>query len=271
VDSAFESRLAVTRDGRMNPDRRSQRLRDAFQAVFSLDALADGAATLAANFGAGSSDLTAGGSLEYANLRRFAALGSYPVIVGWDVGSIRYYRDKPKNPLAMQDVRAILELCKSRGIRVILLINPMHADKLEILDLLGYWDAFEDWKRELVALASQYSGNSNRGRFPLWDFSGYDSYSTESVPEERGRVLRWFWDPIHCNRALGDVMLRRIFGAGDSRFGTLLTVDNIELHLAGVREAQRAYRQRHEADARRVRKLFEFATGAPVVEMARVQ
>jgi hypothetical protein len=258
VEPEFELHLAVTRAGSPNGGQRWQHIRDLFQATLSLDALTDSAATLAANFNGESSDVVAGN--WNTDLSDIALLGPYPVIVEEDLGLIRIPWEKERIPLVMADVRAILDLCESHGTSVILFINPSYADDLEILDLRGYWQAFEDWKRELVTLTSKYVSVDGRSRIRLWDFTGYDPYSTESMPLNR-HLLHWFIDDAHYTRALGDVIVRRFFGPGDPRFGVLLSAENVDQHLAEIREQQRQYRQHRPADARRVRDLYDFVVG----------
>jgi hypothetical protein len=267
---AVESRLAVKRDGTVNASRNWQYNRDLFQATLSLDALTDSAATLVANFSGSSPDLTAGDWRDSPFQRAADAMGSYPLVRMRDLLMINRYRGKQRSQLVMADVRAILDLCESHGTRVILFINPAHADHLEILDLLGHWSAFEDWKRELVALTAKYPSTDGRSRIPLWDFSGYDSYSTETVSMDR-HVMHWFWDSTHYTRALGDAIVRRILGTGDPHFGVLLSPESLEPHLIAIREQQRLYREQHPADVRRVHDLYDSVVGIQSRAVARVQ
>lgn len=271
VTPDFESRLAVTSDGSTNAAQSWQHIRDLFQATLSLDALTDSVATLGANLNGESSDLVAGGNLDYVILRRLtAAAGSYPDVAMEDLLTIRRFGGKQINQPVMADVRAILDLCESHGARVILFINPVHAEQFEILHLLGYWQAYEGWKRELVALTAKYPSADGRSRIPLWDFSGYDPYSTETVPMDR-HVMHWFWNHAHYTRSLGNAIVRRIFGAGDAHFGVQLSPESLEPHLTAIREQQRLYREHHPADVRRVRDLYDSVTGIPSPAVARVQ
>jgi hypothetical protein len=270
VTPEFESRLAVRRDGSINVGQRWQHLHDLFQGTISLDALTDSVATLAANLNGESSDLAAGNWDSVSHRRLTAAMGSFPLVVGQELFNIRRFSGKQINPLVMADVRAILDLCESHGTRVILFINPTHAEGLEILDLLGYWPMFEGWKRELVTLAARYPAADGHSRITLWDFSGYDSYSTEAVPMDR-HAMHLFWDCIHYTRTLGDAIVTRMFGAGDGQFGVLLTPETLESRLTAIREQQRLYRERHPAAVRRVQNLYDSATGTPSRAPTRIQ
>lgn len=105
--------------------------------------------------------------------------GSYTLVTSHNLLMFDRYRGRQRDPLVMADLQALLNFCGSHRTRVTLLINPPHADQLESLDLLGHWPAFESWKRDLVALTARHSGQAGDSWVSLWDFSGYDSYSTE--------------------------------------------------------------------------------------------
>ena len=49
--------------------------------------------------------------------------------------------------------------------RVVLFVQPAHADRLEMLDKLGYWDAFERWKRAITLRVARARGENVS---PVW-------------------------------------------------------------------------------------------------------
>ena len=63
----------------------------------------------------------------------------------------------------------------------------------------------------------------------LFDFSGYNEFTTERVPPpaDRHSAMRWYWDAGHYKVALGDEMLGVIFGDA-APFGVALTSSNVE-------------------------------------------
>jgi hypothetical protein len=265
-----ESRLAVTRDGAANSNRAWQRAQDIIEATLSLKALTDSMDTLAANFSGRSSDMVAG-NWDWEFFRRITAgVGSLPLLAHVDLYDSSWYQGKRRDPLVMKDLQAIIDLCASRRIRLILFISPSHADELEIMDLAGSWQEFESWKREVLQMTTQRPANDPYKRVPLWDFSGYDAYSTESAPVD-GETLHWFWEPAHYTRALGDVIVRRILGAGGGDWGELLSPENIGAHLATIRRQQRLYRDQHAADARRVRDFYDSVADMRKRALAKIQ
>lgn len=258
MDPEAESRLVMTRDGSVNANRSWQHMLDLFQATVSLDALSESAATFLGNVNGELPDFVSGNIPETLPKMFGAPMGAYPTAAR-DLFHLRDYfgyRNEEVDESIMAEERTILDLCESRGISVILIINPVHADMLEILDRLGYWHAFEGWKRELVALTARYPDAEGRSRIPLWDFSGYDSYSTEAMPPD-GHAMHWFWNTDHYTHALGDVIIKRILGTGRADFGVLLTPETLEPHLSDIREKQRLYREYRPADVRRVRELYD--------------
>jgi hypothetical protein len=112
-----------------------------------------------------------------------------------------------------------------------------------MFDKAGLWGRFEAWKRDLVKLVygSSYPG---KVAVKLWDFSGYDRYSTELAPEkgDRHTVVDWFWEPGHFKRALGNLMLRRVLDDEPSEFGAELTPATIDERLQNIRRERGNYR-----------------------------
>ena len=263
----FESYLSVDRDGRPDPSRRWYHLRDLAEASFSLEALGDSIATVRASRRREALDVTPAGNMSEAGFRQETAeLGPAPLFEQRNLHNMRTYRGRTfarsspgeADAPALVALRAIVDLCRARGIQLELFAQPMHADLLETLDLLGAWASYESWKRELVEIGRGQARGDGPG-VRVWDFGGYDQFSTEPLPEiSDGRTpLRWFWEPSHYSKALGDIILTRIFGGADRGYGVVLTPDTIEARLADVRERRRTYRERHPEDARRLRSLYE--------------
>jgi hypothetical protein len=260
-DQEFESRLAVRRDGSQNHNER-QYLRDLLRNEFGLDSLTDSLTTLAANFQGKSSDLRMGNWYWSDLSDRLAGWGTYAQVAMSDVLEAPQYYGRRADPATMEDVTALLDLCKSHGTRVVIFISPAHSDQLEILHLAGQWPAFEQWIRDLVTLVAKYPDAVGVSAVSLWDFTAYDSYTTESVSRD-GHALRWFMEPNHYSRQLGNVIIKRISGDNDVHFGVLLTSGNVGSHIEEIRRQRSEYHEQHQADARRVRDLYRLALGIP--------
>ena len=253
LESETELRLNIASDGTPNRNRPWRRVHDIAEATLSLDALTDSADTLIANILGRPSDLVAGNLVSTEPLR---FVNSLPLVATTDLADSKRYRSRPIDPLVMQDLLGIISLCEEHGTKLILFISPSRADELEILDLAGLWREFEDWKRNLVQLTATYGRAAAGQEIPLWDFSGYDMYSAEPLPDE-GVFLRWFEDSWHYRYVLGDLIIRRVLGVDRGSWGVQLTPQNIEAHLEDIRQQQRLYRSHQPEDARRVRDFYE--------------
>ena len=263
---AFESYLAVDRDGRPNPGRRWQHLRDLAEGTLSLEAIGDSITTVTSTLRGESLDLKPSGNLSEAGFRRETAeLGPAPLFAQRNLYNIRTYRGRTfpqdraghANAPALADLQALVDLCRSQGIRLELFIQPMHADLLETLDLLGIWPAYEMWKRQMLTVSQSASPAAGRPVARLWDFSGYDEFSTENLPPDRRAHLRWFWEPSHYSTALGHRILTRIFDGPDTGYGVVLTATTIEAHLSDIREHRKRYRENHPEAIRRIQSIYE--------------
>jgi hypothetical protein len=159
-----------------------------------------------------------------------------------------------------QDIGPNLELfeqfarfCLKRGIALTVFIPPAHVTLLEQFDESGYWPAWEDGKRRLLKLTVRLnSAYPDAPPIVLWDFTAVGPYVTEPVPpaDDTTTRLRWFWDPGHFRKELGDVMLQRALSPQPppDGLGTQLRQDTIEAHLRSLRRSFDRYLQDHPRD-----------------------
>jgi hypothetical protein len=127
----------------------------------------------------------------------------------------------------------MLDIAAAHGVRAVLYITPRHADFLSLIDISGKWDLMEDWKREMTRLAARYD-------VELWDFHGFDRFSTPSPPARLGELLEGYWEPGHYRSALGNRIVDTMFGdlcrKGDTALAShRLRPDGIEHHLETLR------------------------------------
>jgi hypothetical protein len=265
-----ELRLGLAPGGDQVHQMWQQRAKDYFDAAFSIDAAEDSILTLAANRAQKSMDLSPDGNLSDAGfLGDIAADGEYTIFQQKNEQMWKEYGTEPVpyyksagNP-RISDLREILDLCSSRHIQIIVLIQPSHVDRLEGLYLLGLWDQYESWERDLATLVDHYR---DRGASPiLWDFTGFNSYTEEALPKpgDRHAALRWFWEPVHYRKQLGDLMLQRMFGHATTDFGEILTPRSIDAHLDSIRKARAQYRKSNPDELIRLRQEYEWALDKP--------
>jgi len=263
-----DERMAVTDGRRPNVSLTVRHVEDAFLTTLTLTAFEDSILTVLRQHGRYSTDITPAGKWTEAAFREEAASdGYYELFMQKNVDyakrnarAAQFLRDRAGGTPGTDIVRQMLDYCSARGIRPILVIPPYHADLLEMFDKAGLWGRFEAWKRDLVKLVYA-SSDSRDPAVRLWDFSGFDRYSTEPVPEkgDRRTAVDWFWEPGHFKRALGDLLLRRVLGDGESSFGAELTPETIDADLQKIRRAHDNYRVNHVTQIARVDQVYQQA------------
>jgi hypothetical protein len=163
----------------------------------------------------------------------------------------------PENASSFFDyIRAIVAFCRAEDIDLRIFITPAHAHQMEISAAMGEWPKIEQGKRELVELlAEDAAQHPDRWQFPLWDFSGYSSVTTEAVPPPASAAeMKYYWDSSHFKEVVGDFVLDRLFGINQggrpvpADFGVLLTPSTMDQALADIRVGHDRYQRDHEAD-----------------------
>lgn len=148
------------------------------------------------------------------------------------------YLQSAAYPDRMRDL--MIEL-RRNGVDVRPFISPMHAVLLEAMSTNGTDSKFATWKTAMARIVAE--ANAATPDLPpmqLWDFSGYNSITTEPVPAEDADMYG-FRDPSHYRQHIGVMMLDKLLGlpsSGDTPptdFGTVLTPDNV----AAVLEQQK--------------------------------
>jgi hypothetical protein len=153
--------------------------------------------------------------------------------------------------------RTILRVAHHRRIDLHLFISPSHARMWEALEASGGWPLWEEWKTQLVQINQEEAQKAGAMPFALWDFSGYNSLTTEPMPskEDVETEMRWYWESSHYKKELGDLVLDRIF---DYRhpdryvpddFGVRLLPENLKAHLKRIRSDREIWLSRHPDDA----------------------
>jgi len=125
-------------------------------------------------------------------------------------------------------------------------IPPSHARQAEVIRFLGLEPLFRQWLRELACEVA--STDSGRTSVRLWDFSGYNSVTTEAIPPFSSKDrMQWYQDSVHFSRRTGRTIVDTVLGfspselAKDQTFGVQLTSANIDEHFERRRIARERY------------------------------
>jgi hypothetical protein len=265
-DAEMEARLAVTPSGEANFNIFTALLPDLAASLLSADALLDSLRTVRYQ---GWQDMTLTERGQWLKLSdRYDHAKGFRV---YTANTLQRYAGYARLPFdvdqAMQPFRAILELAHRQGIDLRLAILPSHAWHWESLRVAGLQPRFEEIKSAWVWTNQVVAEKWGRSPFPLWDFSGYNRYSSEAVPSRNYQPMRWFWDPVHFKMGLGDLVLNRIFGLGvgiaEPDFGVRLDTAGLQAHLVHWRQSQLRYQAAHAQDIMEIESIARQAVSVP--------
>ena len=147
--------------------------------------------------------------------------------------------------------KEIVEKCHQNNIKLYILTSPIHARQLEVIRVLGKYTIFEKWKRDLVNTIQQVNQQyPNKEPFLLFDFTGYNSITTEAIPgKDSQEQMKWYTESSHYKPELGNLVLDIVLNYPSINdnipddFGIVINNNNIESHLANIRSQQRKYHE----------------------------
>jgi hypothetical protein len=181
-------------------------------------------------------------------------------------GQSKFGPDASQRMLSSLDyVAKIVTFCRDQDIDLRIFVTPAHVHQLEILAALDGWTQLEQSKRDLVELLADDAAKHPGARpFPLYDFSGYSSVTTEPVPPDtQPREMKFYWDSSHFKESVGDWVLDRLFGVNGARdaappdFGFRLAPADLGFELERDRINQATYRREHPNDIVMIKTLIE--------------
>ena len=199
----------------------------------------------------------------FIGLDGFRITGSrsgYPYLKEFQVELSDYARDSVYQRFKygqanLNGLGRIISYARTQGIDLRLFISPIHALQSELIHQMGLGKQLQRWRRDLVLLTA---GHNTTPAIPLFDFGGYNRYTTEPVPTEfgpmAGKSMRWYWESSHYKKELGDRLLDRIFqGKEASRdsipepdaFGVLLEKRMLERHFHSQDQTRAQFQKDH--------------------------
>lgn len=207
-----EGELQFLPDGSDNPEYASARFMDFYRSMFSMDALADSVLTLV-------------GQDEYApnrDERGFNPARDYEALVRLEgpralfdqkiaelrhmySGALHLCNTEEGRNCDFDDLESFLDIVAEQDVQVVIFTNPFHSHYWELLEETGQLELYTQWTLQLRELVVRRADSE----VALWEFSSDSPYIQEMVPAsgEMSGPLRWFWEPAHYRRQLGDLMV----------------------------------------------------------------
>ncbi len=251
---AFESRMLVLANGQPNPSYRNGHIADLVFATLSFTALSDSITTLLSQHGPDATYETEAGWNNGGKFHRWEREdGFYSVFMNKDREKIpQFIRWRDQKIVEIDPVIDMVKIARAHHADVTVVIIPNHADEMDALRQLGLDGDYDAWKTAIVDGVTKAAPD---GGATIWDFSGYSPYTTEPVPPpgDHKHTMRWFYEPVHFQPRLGDLMIARIEGAPTpADFGTKLTPATLPAQLAAFHAAEAAWVPAHPADVARI-------------------
>ena len=162
-----------------------------------------------------------------------------------------FIRGSGPSDAAMQAFEtSITELCNV-GTQIRLYVNPTHAMMFDALYWAGKWMPVEAWQRALAEMGARRRQNGCDVR--VYDFSGFNSITTEAIPQAslRPKMVN-YWETSHYRDNVGRMILTRLFDGPDkppADFGVELLPATISAHLAMLRAGREQYHSEHPLES----------------------
>ena len=208
--------LQYQANGDINIAYRLSQLKDYYSAFFSLNALVSSIKTVVAQ-GSPATDRTEAGfnpAYDFASSTRIEGVRAL-FLQKEQLLQEKYqrrwslYYENGQRSEDFEHLKAFLSVLSSRDIEVVLFINPLHERFWNLLEKNRLLDLYPDWLGEITGIVEGIQSS----RVTLWNFSADSPYIHEPLPAqgEKGVALKWFWEPAHYRKELGDLMLDSIF------------------------------------------------------------
>ncbi len=263
--SRYEERLAVTPDGEMNRGYPMRLFKDTLTSLISFEMVYESWNTVLAQEKIANGELykaTLTGSGFWINdpppdqTQRwlFRHVEKQYMTATW------YPNPEKKFALRREDgssnliyLRKILADAHANNVDVRIGFMPFHARLAESMRAVGIWNDFERWKKDVVRIVEKEASKAGKAAYPLWDFTGYNSITTEAVPSAQDKIsrMRWHLDPTHISRNAGDLVQNILLETSGERyddFGVKVNRENIDDYIGQTRRARELYVQQFPED-----------------------
>ncbi|MBL4567993.1 MAG: hypothetical protein JKY85_08350 [Porticoccus sp.] len=203
-------------DGSVNDSYRLRYLKDHYQSLYSLDAFLSSLKTIVLQnpYAPSRDDAGFNSAMDFVEMTSTEGVNHLfrqkekelesKYMNGWSL----YY----SNGGLSQDFSYLEEFISrttERGIRVVVFTNPLHQNFWEVMKRAGLMKQNAVFLDEIKKIIYR-SGNQY---VDFWDFSGDSVFIHEDLSKVRrkGVGLKWFWEPAHYKKELGDLMIESIF------------------------------------------------------------
>lgn len=150
------------------------------------------------------------------------------------------YQDTKKS--AFDDFAAIIALCYENNVELDIIFGPSHIRQWEAFDYYHGYDAWLQWKKDVVVFVAQQAKAHGEPPFRVMDFSVYHPLTAEIVPVDKNEPMQYHWEGSHYKDELGLIVLDKLGGKDDyPDFGVALNAHTIDEHLENLKSDRKQY------------------------------
>lgn len=262
-----EDRLRSDKNGRLIPQTISSYLSDIVPSLLSIDALKSSVKTIRKQ---PSPELSS--ALQDKKTRVQKKGGQRKMFLGEERDILTHplisYPDcmdnspvNHLNPSVYDHFQTVVRQAYSEDITLRMFISPSHARYNEMLCAQGLWPHFEEWKKNIIKINEEEARLAHKTPFRIVDFSGYNDFTTENVPEigDLESLMQWYWEGVHYTEELGDMILSCLSeerSENCQKFGVAITSTNINEHLKIIRSRRAKFIISHPDDIAEIKKMI---------------
>lgn len=141
------------------------------------------------------------------------------------------------------------------GTEVKLVISPYHARMALTNAAMDDELLHRIWLGRVLSINETQAAVAGKTPFELWDFSGFNAYTTEPVSES----MQYYWESSHYQSRLGDKLLSRIYQLPDADpgFGQRVSLNQLGPYWQQRQQQFNAYQHQANADALAIQRLIQ--------------
>lgn len=256
----IENRLLVNSDGTKNSLLFKQQWHDMFSSLVSFSALRSSLRTIKKQ-----EEVTQDKIKKAGGHRQMFRKMEASIFTGYSVSLNKCNTNSEKrvdvDTEAAQYFEKIVDFSYANSIELIIYFSPVHARFYEVNCMAGLWDNMEQMKRMVVTVVDRKAKQYGKDTFTVWDFSGYNSITSEELPEpgDVSSIMQWYWEGSHYTKKTAALVLKTISGEATehSDFGVSFTSQNIEKHLQDINLQRNKYVADHAAEISELQSLME--------------
>ena len=166
------------------------------------------------------------------------------------------YGDLHENPdkYSLEGLASLLAFAAENDIEVMLFVSPRQAVHLQTLYLAGHWSRYQQWHRDIVAMA-----DASDGKVTVF---GIEDNPTLVLPALQPEGEPLFRDGIHYRRGAGEDMVACMLGPCDSPLRpTRLESANVDNYLNALDALRTRFLEESPDSARKLRKWLGLNKG----------